>query len=212
MLVNLANHISGELSYSDIESFLEGNQKMNALIVFGTRYGATASTSEEIARVLREEGFDVRVVNAKKEKLNDISGYELIIVGSGMKINRWTKEPEQFLNKFKNELSTKKVAIFVSSGIQTILEHEENTEAIEKAQRTYLEEKADKYSLTPIAMTIFGGVLNFNKMGWMARKTVGQLWRKYEEIGIEKKDGIYDTRDWDVIRKWTQELARTVRS
>ena len=212
MLVNLANHISGELSYSDIESFLEGNQKMNALIVFGTRYGATASTSEEIARVLREEGFDVRVVNAKKEKLNDISGYELIIVGSGMKINRWTKEPEQFLNKFKNELSTKKVAIFVSSGIQTILEHEENTEAIEKAQRTYLEEKADKYSLTPIAMTIFGGVLNFNEMGWMARKTVGQLWRKYEEIGIEKKDGIYDTRDWDVIRKWTQELARTVRS
>ncbi len=185
---------------------------MNALIVFGTRYGATASTSEEIARVLREEGFDVRVVNAKKEKLNDISGYELIIVGSGMKINRWTKEPEQFLNKFKNELSTKKVAIFVSSGIQTILEHEENTEAIEKAQRTYLEEKADKYSLTPIAMTIFGGVLNFNEMGWMARKTVGQLWRKYEEIGIEKKDGIYDTRDWDVIRNWTQELARTVRS
>ena len=212
MLVNLANHISGELSYSDIESFLEGNQKMNALIVFGTRYGATASTSEEIARVLREEGFDVRVVNAKKEKLNDISGYELIIVGSGMKINRWTKEPEQFLNKFKNELSTKKVAIFVSSSIQTILEHEENTEAIEKAQRTYLEEKADKYSLTPIAMTIFGGVLNFNEMGWMARKTVGQLWRKYEEIGIEKKDGIYDTRDWDVIRNWTQELARTVRS
>jgi menaquinone-dependent protoporphyrinogen IX oxidase len=61
-------------------------------------------------------------------------------------------------------------------------------------------------------MTIFGGVLNFNEMGWMARKTVGQLWRKYEEIGIEKKDGIYDTRDWDIIRNWTQELARTVRS
>ena len=212
MLVNLVNHISGELSYSDIESFLEGNQKMSALIVFGTRYGATASTSEEIARVLREEGFDVRVVNAKKEKLNNISGYELIIVGSGMKINRWTKEPEQFLNKFKNELSTKKVAIFVSSSIQVILEHEGNTDAIDKAQRTYLEEKADKYSLTPIAMTIFGGVLNLNELGWMARKTVGQLWRKYEEIGIEKKDGIYDTRDWDVIRNWTQELARTVRS
>jgi menaquinone-dependent protoporphyrinogen IX oxidase len=62
--------------------------KMNALIVYGTRYGAIASTSEEIARVLRDEGFDVRVVNAKKEKVNDISGYELIIVGSGLKIDR----------------------------------------------------------------------------------------------------------------------------
>ena len=39
-----------------------------ALIVYGTRYGATASTSEEIAEMLRKEGFDVRVANAKKDK------------------------------------------------------------------------------------------------------------------------------------------------
>jgi menaquinone-dependent protoporphyrinogen IX oxidase len=37
------------------------------LIVYGTRYGATESTSEEIARVLRDEGIEVRVINAKKE-------------------------------------------------------------------------------------------------------------------------------------------------
>ena len=73
--------------------------KMKTLIVYGTRYGATASTSEEIAKVLRDEGFAVRVVNAKEEKVDDISEYELIIVGSGMKINRWTKEPENFLKK-----------------------------------------------------------------------------------------------------------------
>ena len=74
---------------------------MKTLIVYGTRYGATASTSEEIAKVLRDEGFEVRVVNAKKEKVNDISDYELIIIGSGMKINKWTKEPENFMKKFK---------------------------------------------------------------------------------------------------------------
>jgi menaquinone-dependent protoporphyrinogen IX oxidase len=61
-----------------------------ALIVYGTRYGATASTSEEIAEVLRKEGFDIRVVNAKEEKVNDITEYELVIVGSGIQFNRWT--------------------------------------------------------------------------------------------------------------------------
>jgi len=61
-----------------------------SLIVYGTRYGATASTSEEIAEVLRKEGFDVRVVNAKEEKVGDIAEYDLIIVGSGIQINRWT--------------------------------------------------------------------------------------------------------------------------
>jgi len=185
---------------------------MKALIVYGTRYGATTGTSEAMAKILREEGFDVRVVNAKDEKVDDISAYELIIVGSGMKIDRWIKEPENFLKKFRKELATKKVALFVSSGVQAIYEHEGNTEAMERAWRKYLEDKATKYLLKPIAMAIFGGVLNFTKMGWMARKTVGQLWRKFEEAGFEKKNDIYDTRDWDIIQTWAKDLARKVRA
>lgn len=185
---------------------------MKTLIVYGTRYGATASTSEEIAKVLRDEGFTVRVVNAKEEQVDDVSEYEFIIVGSGMKINRWTKEPELFLKKFQKELSKKKVVIFVSSAIKAVYEYEENSEELEKAQKKYLDEKAEKYSLKPVAMTIFGGVLNYDSMGWMTRKTVGQLWRKYEEMGIEKKDGVYDTRNWEAIRKWTKELAQSLRN
>ena len=45
---------------------------VKALIVYGTRYGATANTSEIIADVLRQEGFDVRVVDAKVDKLQSI--------------------------------------------------------------------------------------------------------------------------------------------
>ena len=183
---------------------------MKTLLVYGTRYGATAGTSEEIAKVLREEGFNVRVVDAKEEKVDDISEYELIIVGSGMKIDRWTKEPETFLNKFKKELTRKKVAVFVSSGIQAIHEYEENAEAMGRAWKKYLEDKAEKHSLNFIAKAIFGGIFPYNKMGWMERKTVGQLWRKYEEAGFEKKNGVYDTRDWDAIRNWTKDLARKV--
>ena len=48
-----------------------------ALIVYGTRYGATQSTSEEIAKVLQGEGLEVNVVNAKKERVRDISPYDL---------------------------------------------------------------------------------------------------------------------------------------
>jgi menaquinone-dependent protoporphyrinogen IX oxidase len=41
---------------------------MNTLIVYATRYGATALTSQEIAKILREETFEVKVVDAKKKK------------------------------------------------------------------------------------------------------------------------------------------------
>ena len=183
---------------------------MKTLIVYGTRYGATVGTSEEIAKVLRNERFIVRVVNAKEEKLLNISEYELIIVGSGLKFDRWTKEPEQFLNKVKKELSKKKVAIFVSSGVQALYEYEGNTEALGKAWKKGLEEKAEKFSLNPVTMAIFGGVFPYNKLGWLERKTVGQLWRKFEEAGFEKKNDIYDTRNWDAIRNWTKELVKKV--
>ncbi|MFC1487740.1 flavodoxin domain-containing protein, partial [Thermoproteota archaeon] len=64
---------------------------IKALVVYGTRYGATADTSEVISDVLRQEGFEVRVVDAKNDKVKSINEFELVIIGSGIKIGRWTK-------------------------------------------------------------------------------------------------------------------------
>ncbi len=51
--------------------------KMNlgprTLIVYGTSFGATKGTSEEIAKILREENFNVRIVDANEEKVKDIA-------------------------------------------------------------------------------------------------------------------------------------------
>jgi menaquinone-dependent protoporphyrinogen IX oxidase len=41
---------------------------MKTLLVYGNRYGATMSTSEEIAKVLQAEGFDVKLQTRKKRK------------------------------------------------------------------------------------------------------------------------------------------------
>ena len=182
-----------------------------ALIVYGTRYGATESTSEEIAKVLKGEGVEVKVVNAKKEKVKDISPYDLIIIGSGMQMGKWTGEPERFLNQFQKELANKKVAIFVSSAAQALIEYEKKTEEIEKARKQYLEDKAVKYNLHPISMVIFGGVWDFNQMFFLFRKTLASFKPKIEEAGFKEiKPGLYDTRDWDSIRAWAKEIAAKV--
>ena len=113
---------------------------MKNLIVYGTRYGATAGTSEEIAQVLKTDGFDVKVVNAKEEKIKDIAPYDLIIVGSGLQFGRWTGEAEDFLKRFQKELAQKKVAIFVST-MKTVTEREGKTEELEKTRKMELEDK-----------------------------------------------------------------------
>ena len=88
---------------------------MNALIVYATRYGSTKGTAEEIAQTLRKENLDVKVINAKEEKVKDISEYALVVVGSGMAMGKWTSEAEDFLKKFQKDFETKKLALFISS-------------------------------------------------------------------------------------------------
>ena len=185
---------------------------MKTLIAFCTRYGATASTSEEIAKVLRNEGFDVRVVNTKKEKVKDISEYDLVIVGAGMQMMRWCKESEKFLDKFQEDLRGKKTVIFVSSGSQAVMKFDGDTEAMENDWQKYLVDKAEKYSINPIAYGMFGGVWDYNKMGFVYRKTMGPFRMKLKEVGIEEiEPGVFDTRDWDEIRNWAKDLADKVK-
>lgn len=175
-----------------------------ALIVYGTRYGAAASTAKEIAKVLAQQGFEARVVDAKEQKVENISEYSLVIVGSGIQINRWTGEPEDFLKKHQEKLATKKLALFVCCGSVS----SDKPGAKGEAQRKYLDEKAQKYGLKPIALGLFGGVYNYNKEPWWAKKALEADRPRVEAAYKAMEPGIYDTRDLVAIRSWAKNLTQ----
>jgi menaquinone-dependent protoporphyrinogen oxidase len=184
---------------------------MKVLIVYATRYGATAGTTEEIAKILREEGFEVRVVNAKEESVKDITEYELVVVGSGIQMGKWTSEADGFLDRFDKELGQKKLALFVSS-MKTVSEREGKTDDLATSRKTTLEDKVSKYNLHPIALGFFGGVMDYNKMNFLFRRTMGFLKPQLEKDGFkEVRPGVYDLRNWDEIRSWARELAARAR-
>ncbi len=179
-----------------------------ALIVFGTRYGATASTSEIIADTLRQEGFEVKVANAKEEKVQSIIEFDLILVGSGIQMGKWTGEAEDFIKKHQEDLSSKKVALFVSCGSANPLsEGEQKTKEMDNAKQKYLKDKAAEYKVKPVALCFFGGCYDFNKMSWFFKRT--SIKPKLESAGYkEAKSGLYDLRDLEAIRNWAKELAQ----
>jgi len=183
-----------------------------ALIVYGTRYGATANTSEVIADTLKQVGYQVKIVDAKKEKVQSISEFDLIIVGSGIQMGKWTSEPEDFIKKHQKELATKKLALFVScGGANPLSEGEKKNKEMDDAKRKYLEEKATDLKVNPIALGFFGGCYDFNKMSWFFKKTLLSIKPKLEGAGYkESKAGLYDLRDLDAIRDWAREVAKTV--
>ena len=114
---------------------------MKALIVYGTRYGTANEIAEEINRILKNEGVKVEIKDAKNLKNNDVNPYDLIIVGSGIKMGKWTKDSIKFLKNKQKDLKNKKVAIFVTCGAANL------PESKDEGQEKYLDDIADEYLL-----------------------------------------------------------------
>lgn len=185
---------------------------VNALIAYGTRLGATASTSEELGKILGEEGLTVKVANLKTEKIKDISSYDLVVVGSGIAMGKWTGETEDFLKRFRGELSGKKVALFVCCGSASP-SPTVKPEAVAKARKEYLDDKAAQYGIIPVALGFFGAAYDYNNMPWWASMFMNAAKKDLVASGAKETDpGLYDTRDWDAIRAWASDLAAKTRS
>jgi menaquinone-dependent protoporphyrinogen oxidase len=177
--------------------------KIKALIVYGTRYGTAAEIAEEIGKVIEGEGAEVDLVNSKDLKDCDVSPYDLVVVGSGIKMGKWTKESLKFLQNNRSILKNKKVAIFVSCGAA----NQEKTRA--EGQKKYLDDVADKYlSGKPEAMGLFGSLYDPNadhgllyKLTWTR-----SIKKELEKQGIDASKR-YDYRNWDEIRAWARDLV-----
>jgi menaquinone-dependent protoporphyrinogen IX oxidase len=96
--------------------------------------------------------------------------------------------------------------------MKTVLEREGKTEELKKDRKMELDDKVAKRNLQPISLGFFDGVMNFNKMNIITRKTVGSLRSRLEKEGFkESPSGVYELRDWEEIRRWAKELAGKAR-
>jgi menaquinone-dependent protoporphyrinogen oxidase len=176
---------------------------MKALVVYGTRWGGTMGVAEKIGDSLRGADYTVDVVDAKKNPPR-VDPYDLVVVGSGVRADSWTKEALKFLKKNAHGLRVKKTALFVSCQMADRKEEE----AREKAKRKYLVKISEKYGLSPIAYGFFGGFMDFNKShGLLVDIIVRVNRRNLRKNGLDTSK-VYDTRDWNKIEAWTHELAR----
>lgn len=122
---------------------------MKALIVYGSRYGTAAEIAEEIGKVIEVEGVEVDLIDSRGLKDCDVSHYDLVVVGSGIKIGKWTKGSLKFLKKNKSALKYKKLALFVTCGAAN------DPKTIDEGQEKYLQNE-------PVATGIFGSVYDPN--------------------------------------------------
>ena len=175
---------------------------MKALVVYGTRWGGTAGVAEKIGDSLGEANYKVDIVDAKKNQPTaDL--YDLVVVGSGIRADKWTTGTLKFLAKNASALRVKKTALFVSCQMADMKEEASR----EKAKKAYLLKIAEKYDLNPISYGFFGGYADFSKSHGLLVDIIIRINRKkLLKNGFDIRK-IRDTRDWDSIGAWARELA-----
>ncbi|TFG10721.1 nitric oxide synthase [Candidatus Thorarchaeota archaeon] len=171
------------------------------LIGYGTRYGTTTGIVEEMAKVAREQNVQVDISNLKEaQPPEDISVYDLVVIGSGIQAGQWTKEPLKFIENNIDALSNTKTALFVVCGDAG------DPDRHEIAQEEYLHKTASSYpGLNPVATGLFGGVFDFSKYNRIVGFLVKRIVKSKQETDEEVPE-VIDFRDLQQVRNWTSNL------
>jgi menaquinone-dependent protoporphyrinogen oxidase len=173
---------------------------LRVLVAYGTRYGATRGIAERIGEVVKGEGHEVEVVKLDKGSRQGVSGFDLVIVGSGIRMGKWTDGALSFLKNNEEELSVKKVALFVSCG------DARESDKREEGMENYLVKVAAEYpGIDPVGLGFFGGVFDMSKYGFGLKFIMKAMTKDLKEQGIDLS-APYDFRDWEEIEEWTRDL------
>jgi len=181
------------------------------LIVYGTRYGSTEEVSNKIVNTLKEKAIDTSVINFKDlitENQPNLEDYDGIIIGSGIKVGQWTKETKKFVENnlefFKN--SNVILGVFVSSGLAS------NPEKIVELKKEYIENVLNQYGIVADLYDVFGGVLDLSKdsnIGFLGKKMIKMVSKDDPRIKPNQRN---DLRDWNQIKKFTENYANLLKN
>ncbi|MHA2298879.1 MAG: flavodoxin domain-containing protein [Candidatus Hodarchaeales archaeon] len=179
------------------------------LIAYGTRFGSTEEISSKFAEIMRNQGLDTTVINVKRDKWPPLDLFDAVLIGSSIKIGRWTKEAKKFFKKHVKALKEKSfLAVFVSSGEASY------PEKYQEAKEKYVEKIiADLgFDLNKVMYEAFGGVFdlsNTSKMGWLEKKFSNMAARDDESSNLTENE-YNDLRDWDQIHSFANEATTRI--
>lgn len=179
------------------------------LIAYASRFGSTEEISIKFKQTLEEKGFVIDLVNLKarkKEKL-DMTDYSGVLIGSGIRIARWTKEAKKFLKNNTKAINDNKilVGIYLSSG-----------EAADPYKRPTIIEKYLIDVFKELGLNLgenvlydaFGGVFDLSKntnLSWINKKMLNMVGDEDPNIVRNERR---DYRDWDQINRFIDNFIR----
>jgi menaquinone-dependent protoporphyrinogen oxidase len=163
------------------------------LVAYASRCGSTGGVAEAIGQSLCHNGaiVDIRLIN----DVTDLTAYEAVIVGSAIRSDRWLPEAIAFVEKNRQLLSGIPVAYFL-----TCLTMSQPSKKTQGKARSYLNPVITATpEVKPVDIGLFAGVLDYGKLPFHIRLVMKI---KMSSKGVSEGD----YRDWEAIRRWSEDL------
>lgn len=160
---------------------------MKMLVAYASKRGSTAEIAEAVAAELSAAGLDVDCIDSGE--VDDLDGYEAVVLGSAVYTKRWRGDARHFLRHHRKALATMPFWVFSSGPVGDPAndnpDWEEPPRTIDKVEE-----------LGGRGHIVFGGRVPTDPKGpiekAMARNTPAEF---------------RDRRDWDEIRAWARGVA-----
>ncbi len=141
----------------------QGKDFMKIAILYGTKYGTTEKVVELISKSIENhskdnnESIGVKLINLKENDGVSLD-YDVLIIGSSVYMGKIRKEVKTFIEKNKNTLIEKHLALFICGA--------NKVEGIKQIEKVFSSEIVNQ----SIATAFLGGELDLDKMGFLDRK------------------------------------------
>jgi menaquinone-dependent protoporphyrinogen oxidase len=164
------------------------------LVVYDTKYGATRTIADKIQEVLCAQGAQVDMSLAKR--IQDISTYDAVIIGSAIISEKWCPDALKFLKAQQAVLATKPVAIFIVCGLLK----DDSAENRQMAQKYYIDSVLKQFpQVVPVGSPgLFAGIMDYSVLKPVDEFLVRVL------FGTMLPEGDY--RNFDKVTQWTNDI------
>jgi len=160
------------------------------LVAYATLTGSTAGVAKQIGNTLIDKNLTVDVLEA--DQVNDLSKYETVILGSGIRGGTFFAKANAFLEKNKAILEQKNFHVFL-----VCLTMREDTSANRATVAGYLEPV--RAQVKPRTEGLFAGAYDSSKVNFMEKLIMRAM---------HAPEG--DFRKWDEISAWAERIATTI--
>jgi menaquinone-dependent protoporphyrinogen oxidase len=159
---------------------------MRALVTYASKHGSTQEIAGRIASSLEQHGVTVDLRPANH--VDQLDGYDGVVIGSAVYIGRWMKEATELVERVRPALAGSRVWLFSSGPLG-------EQPGVDPPQIAELEA-----SLNVVEHRVFAGAMSKDRLSLVERILVK---------GVKAPYG--DFRDWNAIDWWAAAIAKQLR-